>query len=361
VGKLSLYTNKNLESLRSSGDSLADSAVQFLIQHPEWCEKINNWKSIPSQEELISFPDELKSFFLFFLQKPDFISQNKVKTAQDFFDKEGNLYLSMLGFYSLPYCYAFADGAEVLVRSKRITDEVGMRLSETALFLLDCFVPGTFLQENQSLLTIAKVRLIHAFSRYFVSKYAKDWNPDWGLPINQEDMIGTNLAFSLIVMRGMEKLNRFPGTEMHEAILHYWKIIGHYLGIHIASWPETAKESFELEKLIRKRHVKPSEAGITLIKSLLGFYEKSIPDATMSSLSETLVAYFVGKEVSGVLGIQEKAKLPKSAFAMVLELNFLKQSGGKPSYQKTRSQFLDQSKARFGKELTLSIPVPKRP
>ena len=82
----------------------------------------------------------------------------------------------MLGFYSLPYCYAFADGAQVLVRSKRITDEVGMRLSETALFLLDCFVPGTFIHENKSLLTIAKVRLIHAFSRYFVSKYAKDWN-----------------------------------------------------------------------------------------------------------------------------------------------------------------------------------------
>lgn len=236
-----------------------------------------------------------------------------------------------------------------------------MRLSETALFLLDCFVPGTFLQENQSLLTIAKVRLIHAFSRYFVFNYAKDWNPDWGLPINQEDMIGTNLAFSLLVMRGMEKLNRFPGTEMHEAILHYWKIIGHYLGIDIFYWPETAKESFELEKLIRKRHVKPSGAGHQLIRSLLGFYEKSIPDATMSSLSETLVAYFVGKEVATVLGIQEKAKLPKSAYALVLELNFLKQSGGRPSYKKTSMQFLEQSKLNFGKELTLGIPVPKRP
>nr|WP_275982546.1 oxygenase MpaB family protein [Aquiflexum gelatinilyticum] len=267
----------------------------------------------------------------------------------------------MLGFYSLPYCYAFADGAQVLVRSKRITDEVGMRLSETALFLLDCFVPGTFLEESKSLLTIAKVRLIHAFSRYFVSHYAKDWNPDWGLPINQEDMIGTNLAFSLMVMRGMEKLNRFPGVETHEAVLHYWKVIGHYLGIEIAYWPETAKESFELEKLIRKRHVRPSEAGNTLIRSLLGFYEKSIPDTTLSSLSETLVAYFVGKEVADVLGIKEKAKLPKSVYALVLDFNFLKQSGGNPSYLKTRTQFLEQSKNQFGKELRLNIPVPKRP
>ncbi|MCR9015230.1 oxygenase MpaB family protein [Aquiflexum gelatinilyticum] len=361
MGKLTLYTNKNLESLRKVGDSLADDAVLFLIGEAAWCEKINSWKALPSKKELASFPAELKSFFLFFHQAPDFIVPGKVKTAQEFFDKEGNLYLSLLGFYSLPYCYAFADGAQVLVRSKRITDEVGMRLSETALFLLDCFVPGTFIEENKSLLTIAKVRLIHAFSRYFVSKYAKDWNSDWGLPINQEDMIGTNLAFSLMVMRGMEKLNRFPGIETHEAVLHYWKVIGHYLGIDIAFWPETAKESFELEKLIRKRHVRPSEAGNTLIRPLLGFYEKSIPDTTLSSLSETLVAYFVGKEVAGVLGIKEKAKLPKSVYALVLDFNFLKQNGGNPSYLKTRTQFLEQSKTQFGKELSLNIPVPKRP
>lgn len=361
MGKLSLYTNKNLDVLRSGGDRLADQAIGFLVNQPDWCEKINSWKVLPTVEESVDFPKELKSFIQFFHTQPDFISPEKIKTSQDFFDKEGNLYLSLLGFYSLPYCYAFADGAQVLVRSKRITDEVGMRLSETALFLLDCFVPGTFIEENKSLLTIAKVRLIHAFSRYFVSKYAKDWNPDWGLPINQEDMIGTNLAFSLLVMRGMEKLNRFPGLETHEAVLHYWKVIGHYLGIDIAYWPETAKESFELEKLIRKRHVRPSEAGNTLIRSLLGFYEKSIPDAALSSLSETLVAYFVGKEVAGVLGIKEKAKLPKSVNALVLDFNFLKQSGGNPSYLKTRTQFLEQSKNQFGKELRLNIPVPKRP
>jgi hypothetical protein len=80
----------------------------------------------------------------------------------------------------------------------------------------------------------------------------------------------------------------------------------------------------------------------------------------LSSLSETLVAYFVGKEVADVLGIQEKAKLPKSVYALVLDFNFLKQSGGKPSYLKTRTQFLEQSKTQFGKELSLNIPVPKR-
>ena len=89
MGKLSLYTNKNLESLRKVGDSLADDAVLFLIGEAAWCEKINSWKALPSKKELASFPAELKSFFLIFHQEPDFIVPSKVKTAQEFFDKEG--------------------------------------------------------------------------------------------------------------------------------------------------------------------------------------------------------------------------------------------------------------------------------
>ncbi len=355
--KLSLYTDKNFNSLRYKGDDLADAAVKALLQRPDLCEQINNWENIPDKNQLIDFPEAAQDYFLSFLDKPEFININKVKMAQVFFDKESNLYMALLGFYALPYCYAFADGAQVLIRSKRIIEDIGRRLSETALFLLDSFRPGTFLNDNQSLLTIAKVRLIHAFSRYFVSHYAKDWQPEWGIPINQEDLMGTNLAFSLMVMRGMEKLDKFPGTEMHEAILHYWKIIGYYLGLDIAYWPETAKEAYEMEKLIRKRNLKASEAGEVLTRSLLGFFEKNIPNQNLTAFSETMVAYFLGKQAADAVGISQKVKLPKGLYSLILDLSFIQQSGLKSNYLKTRQQFLSQSKMRFGEELTLNIPV----
>ncbi len=354
---MSLYTEENFNKLRNRGDELADEAVKALIKSPDLCIAINRWENLPEESDLKNFPEAVQKYFLLFYEKPEFINPNKVKIAQGFFDKESNLYLSLLGFYSLPYCYAFADGAQVLIRSKRIIDDIGRRLSETALFLLDSFRPGTFLEENNSMFTIAKVRLIHAFSRYFVSHYAKDWQPEWGISINQEDLMGTNLAFSLMVMRGMEKLDKFPGVEVHEAVLHYWKIIGHYLGIDTDYWPETAKEAYELEKLIRKRNLKASTAGEILTRSLLAFFEKNLPNQNLKNFSETMVAYFLGNEVSKAVGISQKVKLPKGLYSLLLDLSFVQQGGLKSNYQRTRRQFLSQSKIRFGEELTLNIPV----
>ena len=354
---MSLYTEKNFNSLRAKGDDLADEAVKLLLNRPDLCNDINGWENLPDQVQLKNYPDAVQIYFLSFLEKPDFVNIDKVKIAQGFFDKESNLYMALLGFYSLPYCYAFADGAQVLILSKRIIEDIGRRLSETALFLLDSFRPGTFLNDNSSIMTIAKVRLIHAFSRYFVRHYAKDWQQEWGTPINQEDLLGTNMAFSLMVMRGMEKLDKFPGIEVHEAVLHYWKIIGYYLGVDTAYWPETAKEAFELEKLIRRRNLKHSLAGKTLTRSLLDFFENNLPNQNLTAFSETMVAYFLGKQAADAVGIAQKAKLPKGLYSLLLDLSFIQQSGLKSNYLKTRNQFLAQSKIRFGEELTLNIPV----
>ncbi len=360
MNKIKLYTDQHLDQLRTVGDPLADAAVISLLAHQEYAEQINSWKDFPQKDVYKEFPVEVRDFLDSFQEKPEWLDIQKVKIAHDFFAKEGNLYLSMLGFYSLPYCYAFADGAQVLVRSKRITDEIGMRLAETTLFVMDLFQPGNFITNMDACLTIVKVRLIHAFSRYFVSKYSKDWESSWGIPINQEDMLGTNLAFSLMVIRGFEKINQFPGKEKLEATLHYWKVVGHYMGLSIAYWPETSKEAFELEKAIRIRHLKLSEAGQVLTRALIKFYQEAIPDENVSSLSETLISFFVGQEASTALGIKERIKLPKGIYALMLELSFLKQSGFRPSYAKMRSQFLEQTKINLGREVTLSIPVMNR-
>ncbi|WP_304516330.1 oxygenase MpaB family protein [Cecembia rubra] len=356
MNKVKLYLNTELDTLRNQGDPLGDRTVQYLFSNPGWIEKINSWSEIPSPVEIDQLPTGISDYLRTFQVLPEWRDVKKIKTAQDFFDKEGNIYLSMLGFYSLPYCYAFADGAQVLVRSRRITEEIGMRLTETALFLLDSFRPGTFLENDKAMLTLSKVRLIHAFSRFFIQKYSKDWNPDWGLPINQEDMLGTNLAFSLLVLRGMEKLGKFPGKEVSESVLHYWKVLGFFLGIDISYWPETGKESFELEKAIRKRHLKSSESGHILIQALLKYYRDTINDPALAARAASLVAYFVGKDVAEVLGIKTSIALPKEVYGVLLDLSFFKQYGSGSTYERTRRSFLDQCKMQFGRLPELKIP-----
>jgi hypothetical protein len=355
VEKLKLYRDQVFDGLRSAVDPLADPAVLELVKAPEIVQQINAWQIIPE-----NLPQELPEpvqKYLEFYQKPFVgLDTQKIKRAQGFFSQNGNRYLALLGFYSLPYCYAFADGAKVLYRSKRIMSNPGERLFETASFIIDSFEPGTFLENNKALLTLAKVRLVHGFARHFIEKHDKSWNPQWGRPINQEDMIGTNLAFSFLVIRGFRKLGKPLSVKEAEDLLYYWKVMGHYLGIDISFWPETLKEANELERLIRRRHMRSSEEGKELLKNLVAHFKMG--EQPLAAFSDKLIAFFVGEQAAMALDLQHSA-LPQPLMGRLLNLGLVPPVS-KQSYGKLRSEFRLQSKTSFGKEVKIEVPLVAR-
>lgn len=356
VGKFTLYNEQNLNKLKHLGDPLADEAVIVLVQSPDLCREINGWNRIPETFP-DHFPPEVTHFFSWMTTPPDFVDTKKVLTAQRFFETNGTLYLTLLGFYSLPYSYAFADGAQVLVRSKRILEEVGKRLTETALFVLDAFLPNSFTGNDDSLLTLAKVRLIHAFSRYFIQKYALDWNPDWGVAINQEELLHTNLVFGFLVMRSMRKIGLTIPEEEVTASLHYWKVVGHYLGIATSNWPDTAREAYFLEKSIRNRHLKSSEAGKKLTKGLIDYYREFFQNPVITRLVEDLVAFLLGEKAGNALGLKRPISFAAPVYQLLLQTNLFGTSSQSASYARLRKLFETNSQKQFGAEVRINIPV----
>lgn len=359
MNKLALYTNSSMDGLRELGDPLADEAVNVLMKSPELISEINSWTNIPVTFPK-KFPNEVKDYFEFFLTVHEDVPENVLRAGQAFFDEKGDMYLAMLGFYSLPYCYAFADGAEVLVRSKRILSDIGERLGETATFLLDLFKPGAFYEDAAPYLTVAKVRLIHAFSRYFILKYAKDWNPDFGIPINQEDLIGTNLSFSLMVLRGLRKLRKSPSIQETESILAYWKWVGHLMGIDTKYWPKTSKEAYELEKLIRQRHLKSSDAGKQLINALRAYYKSSIPDPIIARQVDNLLFFFLGKQAASALGLKPEAILQGDVLGLFFTFSGFRNYTATKGYASYAAQLKESQLLTFGKLLEINLPEKKR-
>jgi len=57
------------------------------------------------------------------------------------------------------------------------------------------------------------------------------WHPDWGTPINQEDLAGTLLSFSYVVADPLRRLGVRVGAKDVDAYLHLWNVIGHLLGV----------------------------------------------------------------------------------------------------------------------------------
>ena len=356
---LSQYTNAIFDQLRLKKDHLADDAVQALVSNPLFTKEINSWESIPTSIP-DNFPEELHRYFDFYLVKEkEFLIQDH-QQAQAYFERNGDLYLAMLGFYSLPYCYAFADGAQVLVRSQRILDQIGERLGETTRFVLDIFKPGAFTNQDAAFLTCAKVRLIHAFSRYFIRKYAKDWDPVFGEPINQEDLLGTNLAFSHIVLRGMTKMGFSSSAKEHQALLSYWKWIGELMGVETSLWPSTPKEAFELDRLIRKRQLKASEAGKKLTRALLEFYQKNIPDPLLTAQLESILSFFLGKEASRAVGLSSQVKVPGDIVGLVIKGTGFKTFGTQKNHAALKRNLESQQIQQFGRVLQLQLPEHKR-
>lgn len=355
MSKLNLYQNSYLDDLRQIQDIPADQAVKVLVEFPQFISVINSWKEIPNTigED---FPKGLRSFFSFYQEENLKIPTEILNKGQELFNRKGDLYLAMLGFYSLPYCYSFADGAQVLVRSKRILESIGERLGETGSFVLEIFKPGAFISSKEAFLVCAKVRLIHAFSRFFVENYAIDWNPDFGKPINQEDMIGTNLAFSLIVLRGWRKLGYKVSTVETTLIMQYWKWVGDLMGINTDYWPDNPKEAFELEKLIRIRHIRKSEAGLKLIGALKGYYQGTIPDPIISSQTERILAFFLGKEAANALELKSTITFQGDLLGLIFKLSGWKTTGSSKSYAGFARQMRRSQLEQFGKELKINLP-----
>lgn len=356
MNKLTLYTQDRFDALREQTDPLADEAVVALVNYPELVILMNSWTEIPKDLPQ-NLPVALINYLSFYQKMESSAPSELLKKGQDFFEEKGDLYLAMLGFYSLPYCYAFADGAQVLVRSRRILDQIGERLGETGSFLLELFRPGAFQGAKQAFLVCAKVRLIHAFSRYFIRMHARDWDPAFGQPINQEDLIGTNLAFSLMVLRGFRKMGVKLTEEETSTVLSYWHWVGQLMGLDVDYWPTNSKEAFELERLIRKRHLNYSKAGETLTRALIDFYEESIPDPLLSRQAESIVSFFLGEEASAAVNIQQKFSIQGDLLGLLFRFTGFQTYRGKKDFRAIERQFALNQEERFGKVLHVALPV----
>lgn len=304
------FQDNQLTQARTRTDTPADNAIKTLFatlapaQTYEWLQWLTTEKTnIPADYQNISY------FFDNNSTLPIWADLEKMKKASLFFQKNKENILFTLGTYSLPYCYAAKNGVKVLFLSKRLQTDAKKRLEETANFLINITSKTIFLEnisENKNIskgvFLCLKTRLLHASIRHFVVNKTV-WNaPEWGEPINQEDMAGTNLSFSYIILQGLKKMNIPFTDEEAEDYLHLWNVIGHFLGVDEQFLPDTMKESFWLDKLIAQRQFAPSEEGKILTKALLAVFEETVS----SFYNKTAVAqmrFLLGDKIADMVDV----------------------------------------------------------
>ncbi|MEN7548733.1 oxygenase MpaB family protein [Rapidithrix thailandica] len=294
------FTNSLLEKARFQADPLADQLISQVI----FDDRLSQLFQLSSPYDIQNLPEEVREYFLQPTPLPDWADVRKIKLSSHFLEQHLEIILNLLGSYSLPYCFAAAKGAKALQITGQMTHNTEARLAYTAAFVLTTLHREALLSPEKGPFAIKKIRLIHALNRYQIEQ-SKQWSEGWGKPINQEEMSGTNLAFSLIILRGLRKLGYVIKKEESEAYLHTWAVISYLLGVSEELLPTNGKEAYHLEKLIAGNQFRPSEAGQALTASLIYNLTKATPKSINQDQIQAYIRFLVGNEVANILGIPE--------------------------------------------------------
>lgn len=289
-----------LDKQRFVGDRPADQLVKALFSRNLQHELYTSIQLTATQIVNAGNSTTTTSFLNSKRSEPEWFQPKRLESGQHVFETYAVEIMTLLGVMALPYCYAGSPGNKALYFSEKMRNSPGKRLIDTADFIISVSGSGSLVTGSAGHIQINKTRLIHAIARHYVSK--NDWSLDWGVPINQEDMAGTNLAFSYVTLVGLLKSGFVLSTKEKEDFVYLWRYIGYHLGINEQLLPATYKEAQTLTEVIKQRNFRSSDEGIVLTRELLRYY-RSVAPAGKARFIESQVRYFLGPEVSGYLGL----------------------------------------------------------
>ena len=294
MSPIAQLTDAFLDEKRERADPLADNVVKDLIDSGKIDEVDRDLLALLRNDQALSsdLPSSLHDYFER-TAGPVEVDPEALRGAQRVYADYGPEILMVLGFYSLPAAYAAKKGVQVLYRTAFLEKRPMRRVLETSRMVTEVLAPEGLAAAGRGIRTIQKVRLMHAGIRHMILEDKEHpWDPSFGVPINQEDLAGTLMTFSFIVLSGLEQL----GIEVHAddaaGYVQTWSAIGRLMGVDDDLIPETVAEAEKLTRIIRLRQIDGSPEGIALTLALIDGYAEWL-EGIPASAPASMVHFFL--------------------------------------------------------------------
>ena len=113
------------------------------------------------------------------------------------------------------------------------------------------------------------------------------------MPLSQLQLAGTVLAFSYVILRGLDRLG-YEGIEDadQDAYLYRWNVVGHVMGVHDDLLAGSFAEADAHFEAIRTPLMGRSDDGVKLANALVNFMQGQVP-GWLPFLSKLVIALFV--------------------------------------------------------------------
>ena len=269
---LRYWKGVDLDAMRQIGDpSFDDPIAERIEQEPEFWSELHALLVHRQPMVHLAPPVGLDELV---------IEPQDVRAGQRVFADHGPEILMALACYSLPAAFAAAKGVQVLNATGYIEMETNRRLWETTQMVVDVMSDGGLEgADARGTQTARRVRQLHAAVRQLLLKHpGKEWDSaELGVPINQEDMAGTLLTFSWLILDGLAKMHIELTPEEQQSYLNAWRYVGSEMGVVDELIPETVEEARELSDLIQRRQVGNSPQGREMTAAVLGWMRGQAP------------------------------------------------------------------------------------
>jgi uncharacterized protein (DUF2236 family) len=299
-----MLTDAILDAARTRGDALGDATVAAVFTAGDTAAVAKLFATLMRDDQK---PGDLPAPVLDYLEKTSAVIARAADSAaagERLFAGHGPEVLMLLCCYSLPSSYAAKKGVQVLHRTAYLAKRPNRRLFETAQFIVDVLSPGGLGPRGKGARTAQKVRLMHAAIRHLiVADRAAPWDAKaLGVPINQEDLLGTLMTFTWLILDGLARLGVRLTPQEQQAYLETWLAVGELMGIEPELLPKTVADARATTALIERRQVAESPEGREMTAALLGMMQTNMPHP-FKSMPGCLIREFLPANVATFLGI----------------------------------------------------------
>lgn len=248
------------------GDPLADAAAADLRAMADGHAVLGRAVAAHDAEG----PESLRRLVAEARSVPEWVDFDRADEGARAYRRLGTAGFMVLSAWSLMNGYHSGPAVKPLMFTGQLNRSAGRRLAETARFVTEVAQRGAMRRGGSAVALAIQVRVMHAMVRNMLRDSA-DWDTAaWGVPINQADMAGTVVEFSLLVQRGAEQLGFVFSDREAEAMLHLWRYAGHVLGVHPRLLAELAsvERGVPFAQLIHDVQPGPDEDSLALARAL---------------------------------------------------------------------------------------------
>ena len=309
-----------LDRLRQEGDEAADHCFAELREVLREEDFSQLFQMLNKNDVILpeGVQEPLKKFLISTMKMPlvnaQPIDAERLKRGQRIFMTHALTAALVLLVKSLPEGYAAPSLSKVLTVSSNLTQRPYRRLLGVLQMVINVSTVGGFEPWGKAIVTVPKIRLLHASVRKIVRERLEDYEGVYGVPVNLEDMLGTVMGFSYLVITGLRQLGIGLSDDQAEDFYYVWRIFAQMMGIHPVGQPNCSdyvprnlEEAEEFYISYQRRHYVNADhnpEGIQLAVTNLQMLNDLLPQTPLRRIGLKIIPRMYMEELIGSQGCE---------------------------------------------------------